>query len=157
MTSKKTSTAALEASRKAVIAAARKAGVPLADINRAIGVPRLAPKKRPKAWKAGASPTIDQVVDVFLTALAKHGEPVALADLQSPRTLRVWSGPRAVAMWVVREVLKDAVTLKTIGEFFGRDHSTVVAALNRCKHGVFDRGAMAKSAKATIAHFRKAA
>lgn len=147
--------AKVKRARQAVEKAARKAGVPVADIRMALGGGRQAAKKPAKA--GNPEQTIARVVAYFLNELSLHGHPVDLFDLQSDRVLRAWTGPRAVAMGVVRDVLGDRVTLAQIGQFFGRDHSTVVAALNRCKSGAFDKTPMVKAAKATIAHFRKAA
>lgn len=153
---KKVDAAAVEEARETVIKACRDAGVPLAIIQRAIGGSRLVAPKKPKAWKKGAAPTIEQVVDVFLAALEKHADRVELADLQSARVLRVWAGPRAVAMWVVKAVLRDAVTLDAIGRFFNRDHSTALHAISTSAEKAVERDPrLAKASRDAVAFFKK--
>lgn len=144
--------AKVKAARAVVERAARAAGVREADIRMALGGGRQAAKKPAKAPRGG--PSIESVVAEFLVRLSRHGIVVDLPDLQSERVLRAFTGPRAVAMAVARLVLGDAVTLAQIGEFFGRDHSTVVAAINRWRGGAFAKTAMHHAAKETIAHFR---
>lgn len=144
--------AKVKAARAAVEKAARKGGAREADIRMALGGGRQAGRKPAKA--AAQGPTIEAVVSAFLERLAEHNGAVDLVDLRSDRVLRAFTGPRAVAMAVCRLVLGDAVTLAQIGEFFGRDHSTVVAAINRWRHGAFAGTALHRAAKETIAHFR---
>lgn len=153
---KKADAKAIEDARKAVIAACRAHGVPLAVINRAIGGSRIQPKKKPARWAGRKAPTIDQIVAVFLDAMAKHAWPVELADLQSDRVLRAWAGPRAVAMWTIKAILHDDVTLTAIGEFFNRDHSTVITAIGVGAEKAVERSPeLARASRDAVAFFRK--
>lgn len=52
---------------------------------------------------------------------------VRVKDLTGPRRYRSFVIPRQVAMYLVRK--HAAYSMEQIGEFFGRDHSTVVHAV----------------------------
>jgi hypothetical protein len=150
------STDRIARARDRVRKAATQAGIPLAEVQLALGGPRPRPAAKADAWDGRKPPTVDQIAREFTTQLAGAGMPVDLDDLRSERVLRAFSAPRAVAMAVIRDVLKDAVTLAAIGEYFGRDHSTVVAALNRNKAGAFaEHRAIVAAAKRTVAKFRR--
>ncbi|MBJ02735.1 MAG: chromosomal replication initiator protein DnaA [Planctomycetes bacterium] len=76
------------------------------------------------------SPTIQDV----LSLVTEHFS-VRLADLQSRRRTQSIVLPRQVAMYLARKITR--LSLEEIGSYFGgRDHSTVLHAVNKISHAI---------------------
>lgn len=118
--------------RRALLKAARDAGIPEAAIKRAMGMAREERPRRRSKWNGKTAPTIDQVVDVFVAKMAEHAWSVTRDELASARTVRAWAAPRQVAMAVCRAILGDQIAgLTALGKVFGgRNHATVKHAID---------------------------
>ena len=76
--------------------------------------------------------------DIITTVTDRYG--VKLSDLQSKRRTNSITYPRQVAMYLARQITKHS--LEEIGGFFGgRDHSTVLHAVNKIGRLVAAQGA----------------
>lgn len=70
-------------------------------------------------------------VEQIAKAVAAYHQ-VKLADLRGPRRLKVITRPRMIAMYLARDLTNDS--FPEIGRWFGgRDHSTVINAVNKIR------------------------
>ena len=88
--------------------------------------------------------------------VAANAYDLTIADLRSPRTSRVYSQPRTIAMWLAAELLVDK-SLPQIGRCFGKHHTTIIHARNRARDMIgYDLGHI-KKVKAIIAELTRVA
>lgn len=79
---------------------------------------------------------IAKVMNAFCTAMncanrLVFGEAWTVDHLRSPRRSYVYSRPRQVCMWVVRQVCSNASLPQIARAFGGRDHTTAIHACSR--------------------------
>ncbi len=79
---------------------------------------------------------IVKVMNAFCTAMncagrLVFGEAWTVEHLRSPRRSYVYSRPRQVCMWVVRQICSTASLPQIARAFGGRDHTTAIHACSR--------------------------
>lgn len=88
-------------------------------------------------WGAGEAPVRETMASIAARVAVAHG--YTLKDLHGPRRHRLLAYARFEAMWLMRQLrtLDGAYrySLTQIGNFFDRDHTTVLHALNRYESG----------------------
>lgn len=116
--------------KRAIVKAAKEAGITQSDIDLALGAAPRVKSKRPQVTPADRK-TLYPIVAQFVIKAKSYGWLLTVEDLQAPGQKMAHAAPRMVAMWLCRVVLGGRASFPVIGQFFGgRHHTTAMHAIN---------------------------